>query len=155
FQRIARALTDDMRRGRMRPGAPLPGTRTLVRSLGVHRNTVLAAYRELEAEGWVEALRGRATVVSTALPETRPRPFSRRAPSPVAAAERVGFDLGPPPAVAADAPAGVLSLSGGVPDLRLVPAEALGRALRRAVVRDRALLGYGDPRGDARLRRAL
>ena len=45
FLQIARALADDIRRGRLRAGAELPGSRALARSLSVHRNTVLAAYR--------------------------------------------------------------------------------------------------------------
>src|SRR3954471_18418362 len=35
------------------PGEPLPGSRTLAATLRIHRNTALAAYRELEAEGWI------------------------------------------------------------------------------------------------------
>jgi GntR family transcriptional regulator/MocR family aminotransferase len=40
FLRIARALADDVRAGRLPPGTRLPGSRVLARSLGVHRNTV-------------------------------------------------------------------------------------------------------------------
>ena len=37
--------TDTGTRGRLRAGDALPGSRTLATSLGVHRNTVLAANR--------------------------------------------------------------------------------------------------------------
>src|SRR4051812_33253154 len=40
FQQIARAVTKDIRRRRLRPGDRLPGTRTLARALGVQRLTV-------------------------------------------------------------------------------------------------------------------
>src|SRR5688572_15947494 len=53
FVQIARAVSDDIRRGRLHKGTRLPGTRTLAEKLGVHRNTVLAAYEELRAEGWL------------------------------------------------------------------------------------------------------
>src|SRR5690349_9661189 len=69
FVRIARALEEDIRRGRLPPGAPLPGSRTLADSLGVHRNTVLAAYRELETQGWISTSAARATYVSPTLPD--------------------------------------------------------------------------------------
>jgi PhnB protein len=59
FVQIARALAGDIRRGRPHPGDFLPGTRALARTLNVHRNTVIAAYGELEAEGWVTTERGR------------------------------------------------------------------------------------------------
>src|SRR5690348_3096932 len=64
---ISRAVTSDIRRGRLKAGALLPGSRTLAATLGVHRNTVLAAYRELEAEGWIEP-GARSTRVAENLP---------------------------------------------------------------------------------------
>ncbi len=49
----------------------------------------------------------------------------------------------------------MLTLS-GVPDVRLFPARALGRAFRHAIgYRGRALLTYADPRGHLRLRAEL
>jgi GntR family transcriptional regulator / MocR family aminotransferase len=159
FLRIARAVTDDVRRGRLRPGDPLPGTRALAETLGVHRNTVLAAYRELVAEGWATASAARGTFVSRELPDAAPRRFAAPVTEPPA---RVGYDLAPAPPVwrsTSGPPSlarGVLSLSGGIPDVRLVPTAALARAFRRALRTDaRALLGYGDPRGPLALRNAL
>ncbi len=69
FIRLARAISDDVRRGRLKPGDALPGSRTLARALGVHRNTVLAAYAELAAEGWISAEAAARTFVSHALPD--------------------------------------------------------------------------------------
>jgi GntR family transcriptional regulator/MocR family aminotransferase len=153
FLRIARALMTDIERGRLRPSDPLPGTRELARALGVHRNTVLAAFRDLIAQGWIYTEPARGTFVSPSLPATRPRSFSRTARS--AMPERVGFELRgaplPPPEPRAN---GVLSLSGGIPDVRLVPAAEVARAFRRAM-RSPAHLGYGDPRGLQALRREL
>jgi len=157
FLAIARALTDDIRRGRLQPGAPLPGSRTLAGSIGVHRNTVLAAYRELEAEGWLVTRPGGGTFVSTALPDVKPRRFSAAARGAMPA--RPGFDLGLPCErvdLAPPLPKGTLSLAGGQPDVRLLPAALLARAYRRVLgAQGPALLTYGDPRGHVRLRRAL
>ncbi|WP_437591470.1 PLP-dependent aminotransferase family protein [Sorangium sp. So ce1000] len=157
FLQIARALADDIRRGRLRAGAELPGSRALARSLSVHRNTVLAAYRELTAEGWIEASAARGTFVSAELPAPAPRGFTRRAAARAEVPARLGFDLGatslrhvplPPP--------GTLRMSGGLPDMRLVPTAALARAYRRALhAGSKRLLDYADPRGDERLRAAL
>lgn len=157
FLQIARALADDIRRGRLRAGAELPGSRALARSLSVHRNTVLAAYRELAAEGWIQTSAARGTFVSTELPEPSPRRFARRAPTRAEVPTRLGFDLGQsslkPPA---RAPEGTLTMAGGVPDVRLVPAAALARAYRRALgAEGERLLDYNDPRGHERLRAAL
>jgi GntR family transcriptional regulator/MocR family aminotransferase len=158
FLAIAREVIDAIQAGRLRAGDPLPGSRTLATDLGVHRNTVLAATRELEIQGWIEATAGKGTFVRTALPEPSPRALrgaSRAAREP----SRLGFPLAGVEA-AADAwepiPRGALPLLGGLADLRLVPREAIARAYRRAMLRrDRHALDYGDPRGDERLRAAL
>ncbi|MBL8609825.1 MAG: GntR family transcriptional regulator, partial [Myxococcales bacterium] len=96
FLRLARAIAADVRRGRLRPGDAVPGTRELARELGVHRNTVVAAYRELVAEGWLVTEAARGTFVSTELPERAPRRFSASEREVVPA--RCGFDVGPAPA---------------------------------------------------------
>src|SRR5438874_9853223 len=88
FIRLARAISDDVRRGRLKPGDALPGSRSLARALGVHRNTVLAAYAELTAEGWITTEAAARTLVSHALPDVE-APSRRRAP----AAAALGFEL--------------------------------------------------------------
>ena len=173
--RVRRSIVSEVRRGRLRPGQALPGSRPLAAALGVHRNTVLAALRELESEGWVSASPAKGTFVSEALPERRPR-----AEVPDAAPDRPGFDVpddpwkspkggdpwkspkggdpwkspkGDDPWVPSR-PARALSFYGGIPDVRLVDTALLARALRRAL-RDPSTLRYGSPLGDLRLRRAL
>jgi GntR family transcriptional regulator / MocR family aminotransferase len=154
FLQIARSLGDDIRSGRLAPGTRLPGTRTLASELGVHRNTVLAAYAELGAEGWIETTRALGTFVSESLPEPRRTP----AQGGRSLARQPGFALraAPADADAVPPPPGTLVMSGGSPDLRLIPSSEISRAYRRALQRHgRSLLAYGDPRGDPRLRAAL
>lgn len=152
FLQVARAITREIERGRLRAGELLPSTRQLARRLGVHRKTVTAGYDELRRQGWIESERARGTYVSRALPE---RVTERRR---AARADHAGFDL--PPRVAVRSPANPpaeLRLLGGLPDLRLLPSAELGRAYRRAVtgVGASRLMGYADPRGEPRLRAAL
>src|SRR5262245_59382179 len=78
FLQIARSLAEDIQRGRLRPGDRLPGSRRLALSLGVHRNTVLAALAELKAEGWIETTQGGGTFVASAIPDHQPRASARR-----------------------------------------------------------------------------
>jgi len=49
--------------GDLRKGERLPSTRELALRFNVHANTVSAAYRELEDEGWLEARRGSGVFV--------------------------------------------------------------------------------------------
>jgi GntR family transcriptional regulator/MocR family aminotransferase len=160
FLRIARAISADIRRGRLGPQTRLPGSRVLARTLEVHRNTVLAAYRELFAEGWIEARHGQGTFVATSLRDAEPaavRRPTRRTRSPA----QPGFlfeQLDDDAQVVASHrphPIGALRLLGGTPDLRLVPHEALARAQRRVLRLSPTLLDYGDPYGHAKLRAAI
>ena len=149
---IARGLVARIRAGALRPGARIPSSRSLARTLSVHRNTVLAAYAELEAEGWIATAAARGTFVSRELPLRPPRPLEPPGHPPPA---KAGFELPPAPAMSAPPPEpGVLQLLGGVPDPRLVPVAALARAYRRAL-RRREHLSYGDSQGHPRLRAAL
>ncbi|MBL8944257.1 MAG: PLP-dependent aminotransferase family protein [Myxococcales bacterium] len=63
YRRVVAAITGDIRSGRLRAGAELPGTRRLAVQLGVHRNTTIAAYRELASAGWIDTRPGRGTFV--------------------------------------------------------------------------------------------
>lgn len=153
YLRLSRYLVGEIRRGRWPAGARLPGTRSLARQLEVSRNTVLAAYDELLAQGWLETRPASGTFVAPQAPEVPAPPPGRTRPP------RPGFTLGDPlPLLDPPAPPGpeVLRLSGGLPDERHFPSELLARALRR-VLRRRGpeVLGYGDPRGDPGLRAAL
>src|SRR5260370_36045040 len=68
FVQLASAITHDIRAGRLKSGEALPGSRELARQLGVNRNTVMAAYRELIAEGQVSTRIGGGTFVADAAP---------------------------------------------------------------------------------------
>jgi DNA-binding GntR family transcriptional regulator len=55
---IVRQLQQAIEAGRVTRGTRLPSTRSLARTLGVSRNTVLTAYEELAARGVVRSRRG-------------------------------------------------------------------------------------------------
>ncbi|HYP88785.1 MAG TPA: PLP-dependent aminotransferase family protein [Polyangiaceae bacterium] len=148
FVQISQALAADIARGRLRPGDAVPGTRTLAESLGVHRSTVVAAYAELAAQGWVATKPGGATYVAAASPDPKPRRFAPKL-SPLALASRVpapGYPIEPAPIqthALPELPRGALVMWGGSPDLRLAPIEALSRAYRRVTRRrGKTLLAY-------------
>ena len=157
-QQIAHALIEEIRTGRLAPGSALPGSRALADQLQVNRKTVIQAYDELVAQGWLTAGTTRGTTVSADFPVMDQAPAGVRSRAePVVA--QPDFPLRKPaPDIAYQAPAeGMLSFDDGAPDTRLAPIEELARAYRRALleaVRGNRL-GYGDPRGSLRLRRAV
>lgn len=61
-------LVDGLRRGildgRLRPGDPVPSTRSLASELGVARSSVVAAYDQLAGEGYLDVRQGAPTRVA-------------------------------------------------------------------------------------------
>lgn len=158
FLQIARKVADEIRRGRLRPADRLPGSRPLAATLRVHRNTILAAYAELIAEGWLETAHGRGTFVARTIPEVKARRFAQRPGIRAGAPTATAFDLPDAPPIYRPPllPRGTLNLSSGSPDIRLVPVNLIGRAYRRVLAtRARDVLAYGDPEGHPALRSAL
>ena len=157
YRRVYHALKSMIRDGRLSPAARLPSTRELAVDLRVSRNTVVLAYEQLLAEGYVVS-RNRATAsVASALPVSAmpasPRPKPAASPPISAYARRLTELLGAPPA----------RLSGlrydfryGEPSVDEFPREIWRRLLAaRARRTARDALGYADPAGYEPLRAAL
>jgi len=151
---IVHALVDEIRRGRLGSGTALPGTRELAESLSVNRKTVVQAYEELEAQGWVQSELTRGTFISSHLPlvEHVKEPAARMPSTPefrlVGTAPAIPLQLPQPRA---------LSFDDGAPDTRHLPVNAFARAYRRSLTRlsRRNALSYSDPRGSLELRAAV
>jgi GntR family transcriptional regulator/MocR family aminotransferase len=159
FLQIADGIAGAIQQGRLRAGDPLPGTRELARLLDVNRNTVVAAVDELRAQGFVESVARKGTVVGAAWREAAAARAPRSAPSSKKG-RGLGFSLAPglPPLPRPPQawPPGTLVMQSGAPDVRLLPVEQIARAYRRALRRHgRKLLGYGDERGHPELRASL
>lgn len=143
---IVHAITREIHRGRLRPGTALPGSRELAATLGVNRKTVILAYEELVAQGWLTAEGKRGTFVSPDLPTLRSESWDipARQPEPIPTH---------PPA----APQPAIEFKDGTPDTRLIRFDGLSRAFRHALLSSAWTnrLGYDDPRGAVPLRRCL
>lgn len=146
FLNLAGALVREIERGRLKPGSALPGTRALARNLGIHRNTVDAAYQELILQGWLFSVASRGTFVSHDLPHATHAGRSRREHKTATSRNATSADVQP-----------TLAFSDGAPDARIAPHAEIARAFRRALTAPAFLRGaaYGDPRGSARLRNVL
>jgi GntR family transcriptional regulator/MocR family aminotransferase len=62
-------LRTDILEGRLRPGSRIPSTRDIARRYGLSRGTVVNAFDQLEAEGYVEGTVGSGTYVSKIRPD--------------------------------------------------------------------------------------
>jgi GntR family transcriptional regulator/MocR family aminotransferase len=63
------ALRAEIVEGRLRPGARLPATRELAKHYGLSRGTIVIAFDQLKAEGYLEGNVGSGTYVSRVLPD--------------------------------------------------------------------------------------
>ena len=129
---LQQAVRDAIRDGRLGSGQPLPSTRALASDLGVARGTVVEAYEQLAAEGWLVARQGLGTSVAD---------IQSVAPAPAE-----------PPA--AQAPR--LDLRPGHADPSSFPRQNWAAVTRKVLAEapDEAF-GYADPRGRPELRVAL
>jgi GntR family transcriptional regulator/MocR family aminotransferase len=145
---LAAELRTAIVQGRLPSGTRLPATRSLAGELGVARGLVVQAYQRLLDEGLVAARTGVGTVVLAIQPVSiSGTPVVTPVLTPGDAVPRLPLPVEP------DAGPDWIDLSPGVPDLAAFPRTAWLRA-ERQVLRDvnAADLGYGDPRGSARLR---
>ena len=130
---IEHALRGAIVSGRLPPGTRLASTRSLAVELGCARATVVGAYEQLVAEGYLLATVGSGTIVARAgapVPPDVATPHGRSAP--------------------------FIELLPGEPDPSSFPRAAWLASMRRVLQRGPDdLFGYGDHRGGAELRAAL
>jgi GntR family transcriptional regulator/MocR family aminotransferase len=159
YRRVYHALKSMIRAGRLGPAARLPSTRALARDLGVSRNTIMLAYEQLAAEGYLQSRHRGATSVVGTVPSrlvsapARARPERPAAISAYARRLTGALGLGPSPARRA---APRYDFRYGTPAVDEFPREIWRRLLaahaRRAAPE---AFGYGSPAGHAPLREAL
>ena len=162
YLQVAGRIAEVIRGGRLQPGAPMPGTRTLAKALGIGRNAAIAAYGELHDQGWIITEVGFGTRVALTLPDFGGSPGRTPAwrdphRSGSGRISTCGFELASPWSAAVVAPLRArVDLQDPEPDPRLFPEDDLARALRRAVA-----LCFGrarrppDPAGPREVRATL
>ena len=149
-EQLAARFAERIRARLLAPGARLPSVRECARRHEVSPTTVVAAYDQLLAQGLVEARAQRGFFVRAPLTEAgaarlAPAP---RSPVPISATTLIRGMFQPPGAQP-------------MPGLGTLPADWLDAPLLASAMRKvstqlgRSALQYGEPAGEARLRRAL
>lgn len=146
-RRLYRVLRQAVTEGRLQAGAVLPSTRALAGQLKIARNTVLHAYEQLAAEGYVQADR-QGTVVCALERPRRAVPHS--AAMPPLSRRSAGFQR------PRSAEAQLRPFVPGNPALDAFPwpvwQRVSARATRQAAWRE---AGYRDAAGEPELRQAI
>ena len=92
FEQIRARIADLVAAGELPAGTRLPSIRALAGDLGIAPNTVVRAYRELEAAGVVRTARGKGTVVADAPPAPDDAAVGAAVERAVALARAAGWD---------------------------------------------------------------
>ena len=132
---LTRALKAAMLGGGLGAGTRLPATRILARELGLSRNTVLAAYEQLRAEGFIDGRTGSGSYVAQPLPAVPapPPPPPRHDIGPQSVRARRMRDCHDHAAIPGRAvPGAVHSFQYGVPMANPTLTTAWARELSRA-----------------------
>ncbi len=160
-RQLCERLREAILNGTLRAGTRLPGTRTLATELGISRNTVVNAFEQLLAEGYVTGKIGSGTYVACKLPETllqvsptSPAPtladpsgrnLSRRGRVLASTWTAEAHEYGPP-----------VAFRVGVPAVHEFPIALWSRLVSRCWRQASAdLLSYGSPAGYLPLREAI
>src|SRR5215831_6730006 len=69
YRELCEIVREQVLLGHFSPGQRMPSTRILAADLGVSRNTVLNAFDQLKAEGYLQGSTGSGTYVARILPE--------------------------------------------------------------------------------------
>ncbi len=156
YLQISNQLMGLIKAGTLSAGFRLPSTRQLALSLSIHRKTVIRAYDELLAQGWLESQTGSGTFVAGHLPAFKPQAIVSGFTN---TAQVAGFNIGSVThlhrkVTLSNTP---LHLDDGFPDTRLAPVLDMSRAYRTQLLTGNPYtrLGYGDTRGSAWLREEL
>jgi GntR family transcriptional regulator/MocR family aminotransferase len=152
YLQITNAIILNISKGKLRRGLKLPGSRELASMLQIHRKTLLSAFDELQAQGWIEMIPRKGTFVVKDIPEVKPRRLKpEQAVIKYPAKTIFSFDAEellsfPPPSSPIS---GSLVINDGFPDIRLAPTELFFRELRTLGKQSafRKYFQYGNPKG--------
>ena len=157
YLQIANSIINKIQEGTIKPGSKMPSSRELAAMLNVHRKTVVNAYFELDAQGWIFSGSTRGTFVNTHLPVAKHQRWNT--------AEQHSDNL--------KAPGYTLKINTNIktpsltyreltgfhdgPDMRLVPITQLATIYRSIISRKSWLfnLSYVDVQGNKDLRVVL
>jgi GntR family transcriptional regulator/MocR family aminotransferase len=161
YRQIYQCIRTRILSGQLAPGTRLPSTRHLADDLRVARSTVVQAFEQLRAEGYIRGVMGAATCVSASLPDlhlkptapvARERPVQRsslvsaRGRAIAETPHRSHWILGRAPR----------AFRAGVPAVDIFPVDIWGRILARRWRRTPPrMLSYAEPFGYAPLRGAV
>jgi GntR family transcriptional regulator/MocR family aminotransferase len=158
YLQIANCIILEMKKGRIGPGTKLPGTRQMAEVLSVHRKTMVRAYDELDAQGWISMLPSKGTFTSKELPEILPRRLLDKVEKRNVYPAQTGYPVKVNESLRAPVLTNrnIIGFHDG-PDVRLMPVEEIGRTYKSILSWpvNRKYMTYVDTAGVPKFRKAL
>lgn len=153
YQQLASELQQQIEQGQYACGERLPGVRELAKRRALSVSTVVAGYRQLEAEGYLQANSRSGYVVKARYqpPPLSSVPLQHAAVPSAVSSQHMALTL----SKAAADPA-YMRLGAAVPAAEYLPQHALQKALQQVIKAQPArLMHYEASRGAAELRREI
>lgn len=146
-QSVTRQLCTQLRErietGELAAGTRLLPTRVLAKEWGIARNVLIEVYEQLTAEGFLTGQVGSGTYVAEGL---MPMTGGRRLPHRTENREEQAVSGRNPD---------IIDFATGLPDMDLFPKQVWAKYVRDAAFTANDTSGYGNIRGDLRLRTAI
>jgi GntR family transcriptional regulator/MocR family aminotransferase len=160
YLQITNAFIHNIMNGRLRKGLKLSGSRMVADILKINRMTMVAAYNELEAQGWIETIPRKGSFIRTQLPELGGQRIGDQAEI-FSIPDKPNFQLDTKqimvnPYIGFPDYTKII-LNDGFPDSRLAPTDMLMRNMRSLAQMKpyRKYLMYSGPEGSPILREVL
>lgn len=131
YLQITNGIINQILKGRIGPGTKMPGSRIMAEQLGVHRNTIITSYEELESQGWINARPAKGNFVNDKLPVLKKIKISSLSKK-ADALKKSGFVLNTVNKVSSNfgllrTKAYDLHFDDGCPDVRIAPITSLAK----------------------------
>ncbi|MEP2023105.1 MAG: PLP-dependent aminotransferase family protein [Reichenbachiella sp.] len=136
YLQISDTIISEIMQGRIHKGFKMPGSRTLAETLALNRKTILQAYDELMAQGWMEIIPKRGAFIKESLPEVKSQPLgeSIKETVPLSSGIKSKYEI----------PRSECVIDDGTPDYRLAPIDSLlktARSVSKGAIGKSVLLG--------------
>ncbi|UII29368.1 PLP-dependent aminotransferase family protein [Fulvivirga maritima] len=156
YLQIANNIIRLISSGKLAKGHKIPGSRGMSDLLEINRKTVIQAYDELTAQGWLYSMPSKGTFVSENLPIISPKPLQETNTTEDTSGNPVynNFNFIPPYSPQA---INTLEINDGSPDHRLAPIDWIYKECKSFSKSKygKLLLKYNDVKGDETLRKEL
>ncbi|MEM8899635.1 MAG: PLP-dependent aminotransferase family protein [Bacteroidota bacterium] len=161
YLQISNAIIKLVCNGHINSGQPLPGSRKMANLLSVNRGTIITAYEELEAQGWVTISPNKGCFISKEIPLRKAIPLDSK--HNISPKKNSHFQLVHKFPFLQDgytqpSSSSVFSFDDGYPDVKLSPLNEIGKNLASVMKQSRtsSLMNYSQAYdGDLKLREVL